>query len=206
MTSAVSAGLRVDRSPGRHRTRWRQLVPVGLLAALSALWSALPARSGAGPAALLIVALVSAACSLIELAVRGVAAPANVFEPPADRLTRYALSFLRAVPWAEVLIIAAAVLEAIHPARPWHTAVLGVALLGYLFAIHLAERGDGIRLIIDQLPVIAAGIGLAVLAAGAAALPGLPAGPAAAAVRIVAAAGAVFAAAMVIPTWMTRDR
>ena len=206
MTSAVSAGLRVDRSPGRHRTRWRQLVPVGLLAALSALWSALPARSGAGPAALLIVALVSAACSLIELAVRGVAAPANVFEPPADRLTRYALSFLRAVPWAEVLIIAAAVLEAIHPARPWHTAVLGVALLGYLFAIHLAERGDGIRLILDQLPVIAAGIGLAVLAAGAAALPGLPASPAAAAVRIVAAAGAVFAAAMVIPTWMTRDR
>jgi hypothetical protein len=206
MTSAVSAGLRVDRSPGRHRTRWRQLVPVGLLAALSALWSALPARSGAGPAALLIVALVSAACSLIELAVRGVAAPANVFEPAADRLTRYALSFLRAVPWAEVLIIAAAVLEAIHPARPWHTAVLGVALLGYLFAIHLAERGDGIRLILDQLPVIAAGIGLAVLAAGAAALPGLPASPAAAAVRIVAAAGAVFAAAMVIPTWMTRDR
>lgn len=206
MTSAVSAGLRVDRSPGRHRTRWRQLVPVGLLAALSALWSALPARSGAGPAALLIVALVSAACSLIELAVRGVAAPANVFEPPADRLTRYALSFLRAVPWAEVLIIAAAVLEAIHPARPWHTVVLGVALLGYLFAIHLAERGDGIRLILDQLPVIAAGIGLAVLAAGAAALPGLPASPAAAAVRIVAAAGAVFAAAMVIPTWMTRDR
>jgi len=206
MTSAASAGPREDRSPGRHRTRWRRLVPVGLLAALSALWSALPARSGAGPAALLIVALVSAACSLIELAVRGVAAPANVFEPPADRLTRYALSFLRAVPWAEVLIIAAAVLEAIHPARPWHTAVLGVALLGYLFAIHLAERGDGIRLIIDQLPVIAAGIGLAFLAAGAAALPALPAGPAAAAVRIVAAAGAVFAAAMVIPTWMTRDR
>lgn len=206
MTPPASAGPREDRPPGRHRTRWRQLVPVGLLAALSALWSALPARSGAGPGALLIVALVSAACSLIELAVRGVAAPASVFEPPGDRLTRYALSFLRAVPWAEVLIITAAVLEAIHPARPWHTVVLGVALLGYLFAIHLAERGDGIRLIIDQLPVIAAGIGLAVLAAGAAALPGLPAGPAAAAVRIVAAAGAVFAAAMVIPTWMTRDR
>ena len=79
------------------------------------------------------------------------------------------LAQLRQVPWAEGAVLAALVLEVLHPARPWHTAVLGVALLGYLLGTHLAEadpvRGTAGRVLRAQLPVLAAGLGLLVLAA-----------------------------------------
>ena len=29
-----------------------------------------------------------------------------------------------------------------HPARPWHTAMLGAVLLAFLLTLHLAETGD----------------------------------------------------------------
>ena len=55
------------------------------------------------------------------------------------RLGLGGLDQLRRLPWAEGVTLGALALEAFHPARPWHTAVLGVALLAYLLATHLAE-------------------------------------------------------------------
>ena len=49
------------------------------------------------------------------------------------------LEILRTVPWEEGALIAVLWLEVLHPSRPWHTAVLGAALIAYLLATHLAE-------------------------------------------------------------------
>ena len=80
---------------------------------------------------------------------------------------------LRGLPWAEGLIIAVLALEALHSSRPWHTALLGVALLAYVVAAHLAQARTRPAALAGQLPVIAAGLGLLALAVGAAALPRL---------------------------------
>ena len=73
--------------------------------------------------------------------------------------------------------MAVLVLETLHKSRPWHTAVLAVALTGYLLAVHLAETQASVSILRAQLPLLGAGVGLTALAVGAAALPGLAAGP-----------------------------
>jgi hypothetical protein len=77
--------------------------------------------------------------------------------------------------------------------------VLGVALLWYLFAVHLGETGPAPRVLRPQLPLIAAGLGLLALAVGAAALPGLPSGTASTLVKVGAISAAVLVAALTIP-------
>jgi hypothetical protein len=104
------------------------------------------------------------------------------------------------------MTIAAAALEALHPAKAWHTGVLGVALLGYLFAVHLAETGAGPRVLRPQLGLLAAGVGLMALAVGAAALPTLPSGTASSVIRYAAIAAAVIAGALTFPIWMGKKR
>ena len=94
-------------------------------------------------------------------------------------------------------------LEAFHPARPWHTAVLGVALVAYLLATHLAEStgapGEASTVLRSQAPVLAAGLGLLVLAAGSALLPSAGDGLAGGWLRAAAAVAAVLAAALALP-------
>jgi hypothetical protein len=94
-------------------------------------------------------------------------------------------------------------LEAFHPARPWHTAVLGVALVAYLLATHLAEStggpGEASTVLRSQAPVLAAGLGLLVLAAGSALLPSAGDGLAGGWLRAAAAVAAVLAAALCLP-------
>ena len=68
-------------------------------------------------------------------------------------------------------------LEALHRSRAWHTGLLGAALLAYLFAVHLAESRARLAVLRPQAPLIAAGLGLLALAAGAAALPPAPGRP-----------------------------
>lgn len=104
------------------------------------------------------------------------------------------------------MTVAALTLEALHPARPWHTAVLAIALTGYLFAVHLAESGADASVLRTQLPLLAAGVGLSALAVGAAALPPLPSGPAEALIRVAAIVVAVVIAGLVVPAWLGRSR
>jgi hypothetical protein len=65
------------------------------------------------------------------------------------------------------------------PARPWHTAVLGAALIAYLLATHLAESDASPEVLRPQVRVLAVGAGLLALGAGAGMLPAAgPRGPA----------------------------
>lgn len=150
----------------------RRSAATGLLAAACVTWAALPlaGAGGIGPV-LLAAAAGCAALATARLATAAVPTRRDTFAGPAVRAGRALVRLLRGLPWAEGLVIAALVLEARHPSRPWHTGLLGAALLSYLLAIHLAETGAEARAVRGQVPLIAAGLGLLALAVGAAALP-----------------------------------
>ena len=205
MMPGQSLATRPDDHLSRRRIGWRPLLLITLLIGLTTTWTAVPGASGQASAVLTVVIIALAAVTSLELALRGVE-PADPALGWAGSGARRVTVVLHALPWAEAFLIAAVALEAVHPARPWHTAILAVALLACVFAIHLAERDERPGALAPQLPLLAAGIGLCALAAGAAALPGPPATGASLLIRLVAAAAAVLAAALIIPVWMTRGR
>ena len=194
--------------PSAHGAyRWRTLAVAGLLAAVVIAWAALPARTGALPRLALISAIVTAVGTLAQLAVSHVQPDSRAgFASLADRIIDGLVAAIKAIPWAELMTIAVLVLEVQHPARPWHTGVLGVAMLGFLVSVHLSETGASASVLRPQVPLIAAGLGLTALAVGAAALPGLPAGSVSSVVRVIAAAAAVVAGALAVPVWLGRQR
>ena len=182
-------------------TRPVTIAAAAVLSAAAIAWAAYPLSGGRGGTRItLIVAVATAALSILRLAIASLTRAAVPFlvsgwRQAADR-TAEAISV---APWAEGMLIAVLVLEALHPARPWHTAVLGLALLGYLFAVHLAETRAAPRVLRGQLPLIAAGLGLLALAVGAAALPGHPAGTAALLATAVTALAVVLVVALALP-------
>lgn len=193
------AGLAARISPGL-RLRAATSAAAALLAAASVAWAAIPMHSaGAGSRPVLTIAIGCAALSAVRLAAgEGQAGDPAPFEPWIIRAGREVLALLRAVPWAEAMVVAVLALEALHGARAWHTGVLGAALLAYLLAVHLAETGQRPATLRGQLPLAAAGLGLLVLAVGSAAI-GAPAGPGAGWFRSLAAIAAVAAAALAVP-------
>jgi hypothetical protein len=180
--------------------RIRGLAAAALLAGLSIAWSATPlSGGGAGTRLALIVAIGCAVLSLAQVALGDAELGPDPFDPPAVRFAGRVAVVSQALPWAEGMTIAVLVLEALHPARAWHTGLLGVALLAYLLANHLAETRARPRVLAPQLPVIAAGIGLLALAVGANALPAAGTGAGGAALRVVAVVAAVIVASLVLP-------
>ena len=181
----------------------RRIGPVAVLAAVVVVWAAVPmpgARPGARPA--LIVAIGCAALSLVRLGlvIGADRAPelAADFPPTLVGAARWIGSAARRIPWAQGMIVAVVALEALHPARPWHTAVLGLILVGYLLALRLAEIGAATSVLRRQAPLLATGAALAALSIGAAVLPA--AGPGSSGwLAALAAAAAVVAAALVLP-------
>jgi hypothetical protein len=109
------------------------------------------------------------------------------------------LEVLRLVPWEEGALIALLWLEVAHRARPWHTAVLGAALIAYLLATHLAESDASPSTLRPQVRVLAVGAGLLALGAGAGMLPAVGAGAGSALLRLVAAAALIVAGGLVLP-------
>jgi hypothetical protein len=190
----------------------RQLTPgyprvpaLGLVGALTAAlitWAALPGRAGGLPRIALIGAIVFALASLAQLALAGVPLADDPVSSVPARIIGRLLASVRAIPWPEALTIAVLVLEVQHPARAWHTGLLGVALLCYLFAVHLVETRARATVLVPQLPLLAGGVGLIALAVGAAATPALPPGSTSAVVRVVAGAAAVVAGVLVVPVWL----
>ncbi|HEY7142989.1 MAG TPA: hypothetical protein VH637_01980 [Streptosporangiaceae bacterium] len=175
----------------------RQCAAAGLLAAACVSWAALPPRAGLSTAAVVL----AAGCALLTVArlASGTALPGpSVYLPALVRAGRALLLMLRSVPWAEGMVIAVLAAEAAHPSRPYHTGVLGAGLLAFLFAVHLAESDTPPRLLRPQLPLIAAGLGLLVLATGASLL-AVPAGTASAWYRVLAVIAAVLAGALALP-------
>jgi hypothetical protein len=194
------------QQPARGHSRVRELTLIGLLTAALIIWAALPGQSGTGPRLALIGAGVAGLAGLAQLALVGIPLAVDpVSSLPERSVARLGLS-LQAIPWAEVLIVAVLVLEVEHPARAWHTGLLGLALLGYLFAVHLAETGAPVRVLRPQLPLLAAGLGLLALAVGAAAVPTLPSGSTSAVVRVIAVTAAVVAGALVVPVSLRSGR
>jgi hypothetical protein len=183
----------------------RRVAAAGLLGAGCVAWAAEPA-SGAGPAGPVLIA--AAACCVAggvgQLGTAHLAPPGPGRYPgPLGRLGGWAADRLRRLPWAEGALLGALALEVLHPARPWHTAVLGVALTGYLLATHLAEsapaRGEPAAILRGQAPVLAAGLGLLVLAAASALLPTAGTGAPGDWLRAGAAVAAVLACGLALP-------
>jgi hypothetical protein len=178
----------------------RATAAAGLLAGVTIAWAAIPA-AGARPGLriTIIVAVASAVASLARLATGDAEIGGHAFDTLPVRAAAQGVLLTRMLPWSEVLVVAMLVLEALHQARPWHTGVLGVALLAYLLAVHLAESGTRPRALAPQLPVLAAGLGVLVLAVAAAALPRLQAGGPGELLRVLAVAAAVIAAGLALP-------
>jgi hypothetical protein len=202
---AGAAGSRPDLRAWWRSSRVRLTTTAALLGAACVAWAAAPAGP-AGRAApfLIVLAACCVAGGLGQMATVAVVPPgAAAYPGPLARLGLWGLDWLRRLPWAEGVVLGALVLEALHPAPPWHTAVLGVALIAYLLATHLAESGGGPRdtaaVLRGQAPVLAAGLGLLVLAAGSAALPSAGTGMAGAWLRAAAAVAAVLACALALP-------
>jgi hypothetical protein len=202
-----TAELQPEWQPAGRAAAWRTLTVAVLLAGLAIAWTAYPLHEGrAGTKITLTAAIVSGVLSITQLLFAGIPPrPSTGLTSLAERTADGLLSIIRAAPWAEVMLVALLGLEALHRARPWHTGVLGVALLGYLLAVHLTETRARPGVLRAQLPLLAAGIGLAALAVGAAALPVQPAGPSATTIRVIAVCAAVVAAALVIPAVRQED-
>ena len=194
------------RSWSGRRLPFRGITTAAVLAAGTIWWSAAPLAGGrAGTRLSLIVAIVSGVMSIAQLAVTATMARDTDAFTLADQVARRLAELIRTLPWPELMTVSILVLEALHSARPWHTAVLAVALTGYLLAAHLTESGAGASVLRAQLPLLTAGIGLTAVAVGAAYLPHLPAGPAAL-IRVAAVVIAVVVAGMVVPAWLGRSR
>lgn len=182
----------------------RPVLAVTALAAGTVAWAALPvdgARAGARP-----VLIAAAACALLtvtQLAAGLFAArlasarrDAGGYVAPVTGFGRRAVDGILAISWPQVMTVAVLGLEALHRSRPWHTVVLGIVLLAFLLTLHLAEHAARPAVLRPQLPLLAAGLGLAAVSAGAAALP-VAAGSGW--LSVLAAAAAVLVAALALP-------
>jgi hypothetical protein len=186
---------------------WRTIASVAVLAAVCVSWAALPLSGGsAGTSVLLLAAIACGILSVAQLLVGRGRPTEVVLGSLVKRTVDYLLTIVRGLPWAEVMVVAVLVLEVLHRSRPWHTGLLGVALLAYLLAVHLTEIRAGTGVLRAQLPLIAAGVVLTAVAVVVAELPALPGGVLSPAIRIIAATAAVVAGGLTIPWWLSRDR
>ena len=183
----------------------RVLLAVALLEAGMVAWAAVPADGPHAPvrAALLVAAVVCALFTLLRLVRAHRASVAGPRQRGVELYSWGGAAFWRqlraaeaTVPWAQLLIVAVLVLEAVQPDRPWHTGVLALLLLAFLLALHLAESGAPAGVFRPQLPLLAAGLGLAALSVAAAALPDSGGGGW---LAVLAAGAAVLVAGLALP-------
>ena len=175
-----------------------------LLGAACVAWTAVPPRHTGLAALALVVSIIAVVAGALRLALADVPQPEEGFFPTAPvRAWLTFLAVLRGLPWEEIAVVALLWLEVQHPARtwsPWHTAALGLGLVAYLLAVHIAESGAPAgRLLRRQAKVLLAGACLLALGAGFAMLPAAAPGAGSALLRVLAAAAVVAAAALVLP-------
>jgi hypothetical protein len=183
----------------------RRYLAVGLLAAGVALWAGLPLNQAGqlgNPG--FFLALGCAVFGTLRLV--GEAAEPNLpprsermYLPVTTKAWLGGVAALVAIPWPQLLIVVAIGLEAVHPQRPWHTAVLAVVLIGYLITLHLTESSSRLATFRPQLPLIIAGLGLTAISVGAAALRTSAGGTGSGWLAVLAAIAAVVAAALALP-------
>jgi MFS family permease len=164
------------------------------------VWAAVPLVSSGWAGFALFLAILGVAAGALRLVLAGVPTPEESYllSAPLRAWLKF-LEILRLVPWEEGALIAILWLEVLHPAPPWHAAVLGAALIGYLLATHLAESGASPEALRPQVRVLAIGAGLLALGAGAGMLPAVGLGAGSALLRLVAAGALIAAAGLVLP-------
>jgi hypothetical protein len=178
-----------------------------LLGAGCVVWAAVPLVHRGTADWALALAIAGVTAGALRLALAAVPVPEDSYLlPVALRAWLRFLEVLRLVPWEEGALLGVVWLEVLHPSRPWHTAVLGAALIAYLLATHLAESDASPRVLRPQARVLAAGAALLALGAGAGAgmLPTAGPGAGSALLRLVAAGALIAAAGLVLP-YVTRD-
>jgi hypothetical protein len=171
-----------------------------LLGVVAVAFAAVPLRGAGWPAFVLAVAAGCVAAGSLRLALQDVPGQEEtyVLDLP-ERAWHLVLSAIRAVSWEEIGCAAILWLEILHPARPWHTGVLGAILISWLLTVHVAESGaQPASLLRRQAKVLAAGGCLLALGASAAFLPGATSG-AGAALHVLAAIAVITAAVLVLP-------
>ncbi|HEX6521969.1 MAG TPA: hypothetical protein VF070_18475, partial [Streptosporangiaceae bacterium] len=171
-----------------------------LLGVAAAVWSAIPGSSKALAGIALFVVATCLVGSALRLSLGWIPLPDSTFMLPVP--IRAWLTFLRVIripPWEEGTVLAALWLEVLHPARPWHTAVLGAVATAYLLATHLADSGASADALRPQATVLAAGVCLAALGAAFGMLPAVTPGGGSALLRAVAAIAVIIAAGLAMP-------
>jgi hypothetical protein len=179
-------------------------IGAALLGAGCVAWAAAPLVNRGWAGFALFVAIAGVAAGALRLALIAVPVPADSFLLPGPlRAWLRVLEVLRQVPWEEGAVVGVLWLEVLHRSRPWHTAVLGAALIAYLLATHLAESGSLPRVLRPHTRVLAAGAVLLALGAGAGMLPAVAPGAGSALLRVLAAGALIAAAGLVLP-YVTR--
>jgi hypothetical protein len=177
----------------------RMRAAAALLAVVCVVWASVPWRASGIAPTLMILAALCAVLSALRLLVGWLPRPENEFLVSAPmRAWIWFHGVLRGLPWEEGVVVLVVWLEALHRSGSWHVAVLGLLLIAYLLAAHLAESGSPVRSLRPQVRVLL--LGVCLLAAGA--VVGIvPAatGPGGALLRVVAALAAVLAAALILP-------
>jgi hypothetical protein len=187
-------------------TGWRATITTAgaasLLAAACVAWSAIPLRPTDPARLALVLAVACAALGVLRMALAWVPAPGESGEryvSGPERVWARLLLLLRLLPEEEGAVLAVLWLEVQHPARPWHTAVLGALLVAYLLTVHLDESGATPRTFRRQAPLLALGACLLAAGAGAAMIPAVGTGAGPDWLRVLASAAAVSAALLVVP-------
>jgi hypothetical protein len=156
---------------------------------------------GAGwPSFALLLAVACVVAGALRLALLEVPEPEeSYFLSLPERVWRSFIALVRLLSWEEGGCVAILWLEVLHPARPWHTALLGLVLVAYLLTVHIAESAAPTRALLGrQARVLVLGACLLALGAGAAALPAAS-GAGSAALHILAAVAVMAAAILVLP-------
>jgi hypothetical protein len=177
-----------------------------LLGAGSVVWATAPLVHTGWANLALILAICGVAGGALRLLLTGVAVPELSFLLAMPLRAWFGfLEILRRVPWEEGAVLAIVWLEVLHRSRPWHTALLGAALIAYLLVTHLAESDASPAVLRPQARVLAVGAGLLALGAGAGMLPAAGPGAGSALLRLVAAGALIAAAGLVLPYVAPRE-
>jgi hypothetical protein len=177
-----------------------------LLGAGCVAWAAAPPVHKGIANLALTLAIIGVAGGVLRLALAGVPEAEDSFllSAPLRAWLRF-LHTLRWMPWEEGAILGTVWLEVLHASRPWHTAMLGAALLAYLLTVHLAESAASLPTLRPQAGVLAAGAGLLALGAGAGMLHAAGPGAGSALLRLIAAGALIAAAGLVLPQIARHD-
>jgi hypothetical protein len=191
----------------RNRGVAATIIAAILLGVACTMWSAIPDLHTTGATLLLVLTVIFVTGSALRLTLAWIPLPEDTYllSAPMRAWLRF-LMFIRVPPWEEGAAITLVWLEVIHPSRPWHTAVLGTALIAYLITVHLAESGASPATLRPQVPVLAVGACLLALGTGAGMLPATSPGAGSALLRVVAAVAVLAAAGLVLPHVTTRTR